>query len=655
MPASKEENSKAVTTKISPNLITGVYSTKHSIYGGGNESDAMGNISVGGEDDHDGRTPNSSTASFVKQIRHALTVKLQIPSDQGHMASERRTTLQHKQLSLTEALVLPSRRIADHLLAVYWAEVHILYPFFLKTELMTSYGKLWTGDLDSVQERRFCALLNMMFALCSRAYKDATRHCTTVGVEDEDGDRDAEASVYFQRAMRLLQLELFDRGSFEQIQALLLAALYLQSTEWPQSCWTVAGLAIRAAQGMDLHLPETSAQTGKQTDREQIRRLWHGCILMDRIVAMTLGRPSAISYADSTAVPIPAPIDDEYLSTYPGQVNHQSSGTPSYVGFYEQSLKLYEIQGMALLVLQHGHAGSANSQRNRQRSFPRDLDDINFGAMIDFDSSLQRWIKSLPGHLTVGPENRAVCCFARQANILHIRQLQVQILLHRPTVAILMKPNLRSKILAASNDSSALPLSLEMAMACASRCIRASQGVVNTIWDEQMKNYEDPLALTLLPAWWFQVFFIYTAATAIIPCYIFGELRGPISHESIMETWRRSLILLDRLSQHSSTARRCMAVLQYVSTASSQMVERGDRNISSRSSIRTHEDLSDQNLDRPIVTTALPGIDFPPFDLASGNEYIDHAVEEFLAGDILDFTWLDSLPAASDLGSFQLF
>ncbi|KAI1045989.1 hypothetical protein LB505_013872 [Fusarium chuoi] len=79
----------------------------------------------------------------------------------------------------------------------------------------------------------------------------------------------------------------WEPGSLELVQCLLVTSQYLQSTYNPHQTWMVIGSAIRMAQGLGLHLPETSANRPDPGERELLRRIWYGCVLMDRILQKT--------------------------------------------------------------------------------------------------------------------------------------------------------------------------------------------------------------------------------------------------------------------------------------------------------------------------------------------------------------------------------
>jgi hypothetical protein len=85
--------------------------------------------------------------------------------------------------------------------------------------------------------------------------------------------------TFFNRAKTLLGFSIFDVGSLQVVQALLLMGSYLQSTNRPNRCWNVVGMGIRVAQGLGLHIERSG---GDLVERETRRRAWWGCVLMDR-------------------------------------------------------------------------------------------------------------------------------------------------------------------------------------------------------------------------------------------------------------------------------------------------------------------------------------------------------------------------------------
>lgn len=92
-------------------------------------------------------------------------------------------------------------------------------------------------------------------------------------------------SRFFNRAKTLVFSGLFQAGSIELVQALLLMGQYLHGSLKLNNCWTVIGLAIRMAQGLGLHF-DAGAFTSGGIEQEVHKRVWWGCFMIDRVLSM---------------------------------------------------------------------------------------------------------------------------------------------------------------------------------------------------------------------------------------------------------------------------------------------------------------------------------------------------------------------------------
>lgn len=77
------------------------------------------------------------------------------------------------------------------------------------------------------------------------------------------------------------------------VQYLLLTGQYLQGTRRSTQAWVNHGLAVKAALQMGLHTNDTLS-TLTLTEREIRKRVWFGCVTLDRTLSMTFGRPATI-------------------------------------------------------------------------------------------------------------------------------------------------------------------------------------------------------------------------------------------------------------------------------------------------------------------------------------------------------------------------
>jgi hypothetical protein len=219
----------------------------------------------------------SSTASFMRVLKDSIAARLALPGwgkdnlTQHHShPSWMDFNGSSSTLPTAELYMLPPRKTAEPMVEIYFNQVHILYPFLHRQSFMRAYDKLWLDQHGHTNDTLYC-IVNIIFAMyCQITKKDSP---------DEKG---VAAVMFLRRAKQLLQNQLLEGGSLELIQALLLMGQFLQSSEWPHRCWVVIGIAIRISQGLGLHLPKTTANLKDEQDRQLARRLWHGCVFMDR-------------------------------------------------------------------------------------------------------------------------------------------------------------------------------------------------------------------------------------------------------------------------------------------------------------------------------------------------------------------------------------
>lgn len=228
--------------------------------------------------DHSDFFGSKSAGSFVQQIRAAINAKVSTPSPgqntpviSGSPLPQLPTMQPKTHNAPNIEYILPSRKGADNLLDVYWFAVHPLYPFLDRRQFQNMYEGIWAGEPSESDESLLLCTLNVVFALASQFSESLAPR-----------ERESSARKYFDRAQDLLNLDLWDIGSVQLVQCLLLMGQYLQSTNSPHQAWMVTGLTVRIAEGLGLHLPETSVRIDDVHQRELVRRLWHGCVVMDR-------------------------------------------------------------------------------------------------------------------------------------------------------------------------------------------------------------------------------------------------------------------------------------------------------------------------------------------------------------------------------------
>ncbi|KAJ5259608.1 hypothetical protein N7478_012589 [Penicillium angulare] len=495
---------------------------------------------------------SSSAAGFMRQIKTAIDKRISSPDPhsltpslalRSSLLSGRREGLSSG-TSYTQNYVLPPRRTADRLMSVYWEYVFPLYPFVDSNAMKVEYTNVWKGETLQRDEHMVMCTFNVIFALASQL-------ADFIPPEE----RESSADIFFSRSKDLFQFNLWDTGSAGLIQCLLLMAQYLQSTDSAHQCWIVTGLAIRNAQSLGLHMPQTVASFRSFHEQQLARKLWHGCVLMDRVISMTFGRPAMISRFSSETVPLPKAVDDELIIASNISEPMQPESKPSIMAFYAKTLELYEIMNNVLLSL---YKPVLDDSQEDMHDFYFNSN-VNEGdrSIFELDRSLTQWTRSLPSHLqgdsSVNSEN---LIFMRQSIVLRERFLHVRMLLFRPTLSKYC--GLRDM----SPEQSMIPIQdsfpHRVASQCSIICVQAAQESIQLIYSNIPSNGSGGP----LPAWWYNILYVYTSATVLLAGKLCPAIKAEIPITTISHSWNCALEILRNYQIYSKSARRCVAALE---------------------------------------------------------------------------------------------
>jgi hypothetical protein len=131
-----------------------------------------------------------------------------------------------------------------------------------------------------------------------------------------------------------------------------------------------------------------------------------------------------IGKRSAAAVPLPAAIDEHYLSGDPNR-NSQPEGQPSILDFFIESLSLYRILNEIMLNVYAADAQTGASVYEWECFFPhRDEQERSF-SFLDLDRALSLWERGLPRHLTDLNYARNNEIHFRQAVVLRQRLVDV--------------------------------------------------------------------------------------------------------------------------------------------------------------------------------------------------------------------------------------
>lgn len=193
---------------------------------------------------------------------------------------------------MTCSLDAHTSKLVDIFFARRWPSLPILHqPAFKERHYNPLANGLPAEDLSHFQ-------VYMVLAIAS-AEAASTRDGQTLSHQD-----------FFQIAVRDLHL-ILKADDLECIQCLLLLCMYGSNEPQSVNMWYTSGLALRLAIGIDLHRAETTSKLDLW-HAEMAKRIFWCTYVMDRSMAIAMGRPLGIQDTDITT-PLPLQLTDLQL------------------------------------------------------------------------------------------------------------------------------------------------------------------------------------------------------------------------------------------------------------------------------------------------------------------------------------------------------
>ncbi|CAK7204575.1 hypothetical protein SEUCBS139899_007333 [Sporothrix eucalyptigena] len=400
---------------------------------------------------------------------------------------------------------LPSEARTWSLIREYFQKTGRLLPYVHEATFCATYFALKSSNFTSAR-RTWLGLLNIILAMATTLHVD-----TSVSAER----RIAESDVYYQRANALCDDKEARRNmSLELVQYLLILGQYLQGTQKSVQAWTVHGLAITTALQLGLQSPKTN-RAFPPLECEIRKRVWYGCILLDRTLSMTFGRPSMIH---ESYLKLELPITDMQIV---GQ-EPQTVPTPQMDGlYYTATIKLYNVMYRIIDTCYGQNLGLEDLQSDS------DL----FSHVVRVEADLEAWKAQLTNNqlsvydAPMAPKDLEGIeaddkISARYIVVLSVRYHNLQILLHRPILEKLLEtcggrrsqPSNNSSSAASSLSSSSSAKLIQMGLGSVEACIHSAQAIISIVHTIVLA---DGPRRDLLGAWNFSLFYTFNAALAI--------------------------------------------------------------------------------------------------------------------------------------------
>ncbi|KIX95747.1 uncharacterized protein Z520_08455 [Fonsecaea multimorphosa CBS 102226] len=444
-----------------------------------------------------------------------------------------------RQVSEQNQGCLPHRTDADNFVEIYFSTIHIAYPFISEPDFRKTYESFWQAD--SLEEFRgpWLSLLLSIFAIGS-CYERIAQS------EDDEASNPAASHQhqrYFDDAIALTQ-KYTSRHTVDHVCALLAQCFYLLATCQTDRCWTTLGLAVRIAQSIGLHVEEHH-RAGREMGRapqEMCRRVWYSIFVLDRLLALQLGRPPATN-DEGFMVRLPSQQSEADLADPNGQHDiHQNGWMGDY---FVAMIKFSEMIGRVFNSL-YG---------------PRKAEDaaVTLSSIELLDIELLQWRSNLPRHLRFDLSHtfESSVIYKRQRNMLAVKFYNLQALIHRP----LLSP---AKLLESCPDPMAFYQAERSRFSMSKRkCVVAAQHTAKLL-----HNLEDKKGLVYGFPWWQMISCLICASSILLVASICVDLDldeevfKDIDWTAVNEDAEVCLRVFQALSSNSNAARLASDMMQ---------------------------------------------------------------------------------------------
>ncbi|KAI1344808.1 fungal-specific transcription factor domain-containing protein [Xylariaceae sp. FL0016] len=422
------------------------------------------------------RGPNANAVRSSQAILHVSRPQSPKPRTQEYLANGK---------SGQESLKIPPAAETEALVEHFFGDTAALFPYVHQKCFAKTYEDVKSSNFTRFR-RSWLGILNMVLAMATITKADPASNAS---------DRAARAEVFFDRARSLCLNQLTGGASVENVQVMLLMSQYLQGTHRSVQTWNIHGLAVKAAFQLGLH-SEEALMTVPSLEREIRKRTWFACVILDRSLSMTFGRPSAIP--DHY---IRLPLPKICASLIPD--GETDSDEAKSTRFFVSTITLYKIMGMVLDTMFGSNIGAGSG-----------VDVLTIASnILQLEHKFLEWLSSLPQSLgIITPEEVAAddeySLTKRLRVILTLRYHNLRMLAHRPILDKYLEATGRDSV-----DDSEHATLRQVGWRSKNTSVQSAAALIGIVRNITMASGPKR---RLLGASWFTLYFTLNAALTII-------------------------------------------------------------------------------------------------------------------------------------------
>lgn len=192
--------------------------------------------------------------------------------------------------------LLPDLQTAHVLVDAFFINTHGLLHVFDRDRFLGDLQRCYSDPLSV--EPPFLCLLNLVFAIGLTMATPLSGSPEALVIDKLRSEHLDRAEVFYLNAKSLDDpMTGLEDQDFWSVQALLLMAVYMLAKSKRNTAFALLGMAARSAHALGLHREETMVIFSPE-EQAQRKNLWRSIFIIDRLLACSLGRPTAISEDD---------------------------------------------------------------------------------------------------------------------------------------------------------------------------------------------------------------------------------------------------------------------------------------------------------------------------------------------------------------------
>ncbi|ETS79725.1 hypothetical protein PFICI_09578 [Pestalotiopsis fici W106-1] len=509
--------------------------------------------------------PRLDSRKFVGEISdihflNLLMTQLALPDSQRNESQEYVDTYDPEEVATSYRLrdpmtgMPPPHEVAGNL-NTYFSTIHIAYPFVQKFVFMRK--------VESIQkDASFRGLTPSWFSLLYALLAIGSFYNSFC--QDDSISNPAHRRL-FERSFVLSSYDALERSTV-QVSALLAQCFYMLATSQIDRCWASLGIAIRLSQSIGLHAktdatkPHNSDPRGHAEHDEVENRIWYCLYVLDRLMALQLGRPPAISDQDCHT-PLPGRMKDVEVDCNNRPIVQGQNEQRHASEYFARMVEFSSIIGRVLRETYHPRKDMASMLQSTKH-----CDQL----LIQWRSKLPRFLRFDMGHVF---DQSLV--LRRQRNMLAIKFHHLRTLIHRPYLCF---PWLRGQ-----DPEPLQPDQHAEVQQYGKTCTLEAQAIAHL-----MHNVSDTMDIVMNYPWWQMISCLVCAASVMIltECCDKKESSTDARLTALHEDSETCMEVLTALSNGSTGARLALKMLKGLREKGARISDKLDRR-----AVEAHEEV----------------------------------------------------------------